>query len=256
MTGLPVLLHRHFSPFRMYVDRATRTVVVLNPKVASRNVRFILSSALKEVRGLSDPSAGRYSLFRNAREFPFAPVRDYIDALRHPDRYAFYCFVRNPYSRLKSAWVDKIVFGEGERVKRTARSQVPSIRRFAAGRRLTGSEPDTPIPFESFLDFVESQPDGHRDKHWDLQSEVLFLDTFRYERIFRIETEFCEGMTTVLIRLGATEELATTLAATRRGEGPRYAAAVYDAEIADRAKSIYARDFERLDYQTDCWAGL
>ena len=56
---LGILLRRHFSPYNVYVDRASRTVVVLNAKTGSRNIRFILKRALQDVRGLSDPSEGR-----------------------------------------------------------------------------------------------------------------------------------------------------------------------------------------------------
>ena len=71
---IAVLTERHFSPFKTYVDRAHRTVVVLNPKVGTKTFRQALVDGLREVRGQADPSAGRYRLFSNARRFPFAPV--------------------------------------------------------------------------------------------------------------------------------------------------------------------------------------
>jgi hypothetical protein len=255
MTGLPVLLHRHFSPFRMYVDRATRTVVVLNPKVASRNVRFILSSALMEARELSDPSEGRYGLFKKAREFPFAPVRDYLDVLRHPDRYAFYCFVRNPYARLKSAWVDKIAIGETEGFRRSARGYLPALRRFARQRGLPGGTNDF-IPFGTFVAFVEWQKDGRRDKHWDLQTSVLLADVLKYTETFRIETEFAEGMRLVLRRLNVLNCRSEMLIDVRRGIGPKHDRAVYDAILAQRAFGIFAHDFQAFGYHADSWQGL
>ncbi len=36
---------RHFSPFKTYVNRERRTVVVLNPKVGTKSFRQILTDA-------------------------------------------------------------------------------------------------------------------------------------------------------------------------------------------------------------------
>src|SRR6187551_388641 len=100
----------HFSPFKTYVNRAHRTVVILNPKVGTKTFRQALVDGLREVHGLTDPSAGRYRLFRNARRFPFAPPGDYAHALRFPGEYQYFCFVRNPYARLRSAWLNKFAY--------------------------------------------------------------------------------------------------------------------------------------------------
>ncbi|MGC9320389.1 MAG: sulfotransferase family 2 domain-containing protein, partial [Armatimonadota bacterium] len=114
--------HPHFSPYRCYVDRECRTVVVLNPKVGTTTFRHVICHGLREVRGYADPSQGRYRPFHRARDFAFAPVRDYFHALGHPEEYSYYCFVRNPYARLRSAWLDKMAFGHEE-------GYPPSVRR-------------------------------------------------------------------------------------------------------------------------------
>ena len=64
-----ILMRRHFSPFKTYVNRGRRTVVVLNPKVGTKSFRLMLTDALRELHGVTDPSEGRYRLFRKAREF-------------------------------------------------------------------------------------------------------------------------------------------------------------------------------------------
>ena len=77
-----ILRRRHFSPFKTYVNRSRRTVVVLNPKVGTKSFRQALTDGMREVFGITDPSQGRYRLFRKAREFQFAPIRDYAHAFR------------------------------------------------------------------------------------------------------------------------------------------------------------------------------
>ena len=64
-----ILGRRHFSPFKTYVNRDHRTVVVLNPKVGTKSFRQALTDGMRAVFGITDPSEGRYRLFRKAREF-------------------------------------------------------------------------------------------------------------------------------------------------------------------------------------------
>ena len=43
------------------------------------------------------------------------------------------------------------------------------VRRFAVEQNLPGSDPESAIPFATFVSYVESQPEGRRDQHWDTQ---------------------------------------------------------------------------------------
>ena len=136
-----ILRRRHFSPFKTYVNREHRTVVVLNPKVGTKSFRQALTDGMREVFGVTDPSEGRYRLFKKAREFQFARIRDYAHAFRFPGEYQFFCFVRNPYARLRSAWQNKFAYGHMQGYSRSIRRrELGRLRRFAtrgeaAGRR-------------------------------------------------------------------------------------------------------------------------
>ena len=61
-----VLGLKHFSPFKTYVNRKHRTVVVLNPKVGTKSFRQALTDGMREVYGIKDPSEGRYRLLKKA----------------------------------------------------------------------------------------------------------------------------------------------------------------------------------------------
>lgn len=252
-----VLGRKHFSPFKTYVNRAHRTVVVLNPKVGTKSFRQALTDGMREVHGITDPSEGRYRLFRKAREFQFAPLRDYAHAFRFPDQYQFFCFVRNPYARLRSAWQNKFAYGHVEGYSRSIRRrELGRLRRFARAAALPGAAATEAIPFETFLAYVESQPAGRRDHHWDGQHEVLLMDDIRYERIFRMEGEFATGLAQIFERIGLTGPALQHILATRRNVSPPEESPVYTAELAGRVFHLYQRDFSQFGYEPDSWRGL
>jgi hypothetical protein len=252
-----ILTRRHFSPFKTYVNRARRTVVILNPKVGTKSFRQALTDGMREQFGISDPSEGRYRLFRKAREFQFAPIRDYAHAFRFPGEYQFFCFVRNPYARLRSAWQNKFAYGHQQGYSRSIqRRELGRLRRFAAAAGLPGAAAGTAIPFDTFLSYVESQPAGHRDHHWDEQHAVLLMDSVRYEQWFRMEGEFDSGMRRIFERIGFGSALIDRLLTTQRNVSPRSGAPVYDALLAARVHRLYARDFAAFGYDEDSWRGL
>jgi hypothetical protein len=252
-----ILWRRHFSPFKTYVNRGRRTVVVLNPKVGTKSFRKVLTDAMRELHGTEDPSEGRYRLFKKAREFQFAPVRDYAHAFRFAGEYRFYCFVRNPYARLRSAWQNKFAYGHEQGYSRSIRRrELPRLRRFARAAGLPGGAHGAAIPFTTFLEYVENQPSGRRDHHWDDQHHVLLMDDIRYERCFRMEGEFSEGMRCILGRLALTGPVVDGLLATRSNSSPVEELPVYTEDLAARVYRLYARDFALFGYSAEAWRGL
>jgi hypothetical protein len=252
-----ILRRRHFSPFKTYVNRARRTVVVLNPKVGTKSFRKVLTDAMRELQGIDDPSEGRYRLFKKAREFQFARIRDYAHAFRFPGEYQFFCFVRNPYARLRSAWQNKFAHGHEQGYSRSIRRrELPQLRRFARRAGVPGGAAGSAIPFTSFLAYVESQASGRRDHHWDDQHHVLLMDDIRFERCFRMESEFTEGMRCILERLALTGPLVEDMLAMRRNASPPEDSPVYTESLAARVHRLYARDFALFGYSAESWRGL
>jgi len=252
-----VFKDHHFSPYKVYVNRPQRTVVVLNPMVVSQSFRFALNRGLLEFRGLADVSEGRYRAFKKAREFPFARLRDYVHAFRFAEEYSFLGFVRNPYRRLRSAWLDKLAFGHRDGYPRSTRRRVLGpLRRFAREHHLAGGEAGAAIPFATFVAYVESEPTGRRDHHWDEQYSVLLMNHVRFAQVFQLETNYHEGLTRIFLQLGFTPEQVAQLVATQRNTSPPPVEPVFDEMLAARVRRVYARDFETFGYDPDSWRGL
>jgi hypothetical protein len=249
-----VLRSKHFSINKTYVNRERRTVVILNPKVGTKSFRLALTEGLRKSHGLADPSEGRYPYFKKAREFSVAPLRDYAHAFRFPAEYQFFCFVRNPYSRLRSAWLNKFAYGHLQGYSRSIRRrELGRLRHFARGASLAGGADGTAIPFETLVAYVESQPAGARDHHWDDQCHVLLMDCVQYAQCYRMEGEFDTGLRAIFSRIGIAAEVVEELLAIQRNVSPRDEAPAYDAELAARVYRLYARDFAAFGYDRESW---
>ena len=94
--------------------------------------------------------------------------------LDNPDFFVF-CFVRNPYARLLSAYLDKIV---------TGRNPKKSIL-IAMGEDY--SDLSREISFQEFVDTICQQSVLQMDVHWRIQYYQTFQDTINYDFIGRME---------------------------------------------------------------------
>ena len=247
----------HFSQNRMYVNRRLRLVLVLNPKVGTTFFREALSAGLKEHCGLADPSEGRYWPFEMPRQFPMAKIRDYFAALRRPDEFEFYAFVRNPYARLFSAWKDKFYNGHHQGYPPLfLGSRLNTLRSFARSRKVAGGREGELIPFETFVRYVLSGEIGRMDHHWDAQQSVLMMDRFRYTSLFRIEDQRFEGMLTIFGKLGFGKDWISARASQLRNESGNDRPAWYDQNLAHDVYAKFQYDFDALGYERESWRQL
>ena len=252
-----VMTHRSFSWFKVFIAREHRTVVVLNPKVGTTTFRNVVQRAYREVLGHRNLSNGLYRSIKKAREFPIPPPWDYIHAFSHSEQYNFYCFVRNPYSRLKSAWLDKLALGHETAYPPSIRGKVISrIRHFARDHDLPGQEEGSAVPFATFVAYVAAPTTGKRNHHWDEQYSILLMDCILYSQVFKMETQFAEGTKQILARLGVPESWTEEVLAKPINQSPKITQEVYTAELAAQVQRAFARDFAVLGYDADSWRGM
>lgn len=247
---------RHFSPSRLYVDRSHGFVVVLNPKVASTFLRDFLTRGVKAHYGWDDPSQGRFGPLSMARRFPVAPVGDYVDALRNPDRYAAFAFTRNPYLRLKSAWKDKFHNGHLHGYSRSTRTRtLAPLRAFARKAGLEGAADGTPVPFSTFVAHVVASRPGTLDHHWDRQHLVLMDGQFPRVRYFKVESEFADGLVEIFHGHGGFARDWVLANNQRRNASRSDDLAVYDEDLARQVHAAHERDFALFGYDRESWRG-
>ena len=202
-------------------------IYVETPKVACTAVKRVLQTA---AQGGAEPAANVHDRLAS----PLPRVSEEFDAFMAlcdaPDTFRF-CFVRNPFTRILSCYLDKFVKNDWERAR-----LAPTL----------GFGPDAPPSFRDFLEAVRAQPEHERDIHWATQVFLLRPNRFRYSFIGRFElfdaqfAKICRELDLDYAPKPSDKAHATSAgAALAEHLGP---------EEADLLRDIYADDFRFFGY--------
>ncbi|QIZ81388.1 sulfotransferase family protein [Thalassovita gelatinovora] len=204
-------------------------VYVETPKVACSSIKRMLQIA--EVDG----DLSRLSDDVHDRELsPLKPM--YTDPAAFnklfddPGTFRF-CFVRNPYSRALSCYLDKFVQNEIARPR-----FLPQL----------GFSPDSHVTFRDFLLAVRDQTEAECNPHWAPQNFLLNPHAMKYSFIGRFE--FLDThVQLVAERLGFAQYAGQLVAPHRTSAADKVRQHYSRAEI-DLVQQIYAGDFEAFGY--------
>jgi hypothetical protein len=146
--------------------------------------------------------------------------------------------VRNPYTRLTSAWRNKIRLCEPATrdVYTHIKGRLPDFRKKSV------------VSFPEFVEYLASECDLRAcDGHWRRQVDHTFFPALNFSLVARVE-RFGEGLRAFELHLGLSQ---LPVAAERN------VSVVYDApytkELADRVYSLYRSDFQVLGYDRNSW---
>jgi hypothetical protein len=152
-------------------------------------------------------------------------------------KYFIFSFFRNPYSRLLSAYLDKIAGDLGN----------PKYRwvSVACGRDATAD-----VTFAEFISLLEN---GHllNDLHWVPQTVLCPFKIHELDMIGKIE-DLQAGLNQVMEHLWQHREpnALVTRQHNRRNASHKLEA-YYDKEIKERVYALYRDDFEQIGYAQD-----
>lgn len=208
----------------LHVSPRLDLVYVNNPKVACSSIKLTLQQA-----ELADPA---YSPATSVHDHEASPLLTYPEvqgqeAAALAGRFVF-SFVRNPYTRLRSVYLNKIV-------------QPQKQGKF---RRTAGFAPEDCPPFADFVHAVCAQDPLQQNPHWRLQALNLSVDQIRFDMLGRLET-----FATDWARLASTRDLPAkpSFAGKRTGSGPQ-AELTFDAAMIRAVAAAYGPDFEHFGY--------
>lgn len=248
MKLLSALMLPHFSLYKTYVNVEDKKILFFNPKVASTTLRILITDAY--IQANKKPFRSALWPISKVRRYTAASLRDYKYALNHIEDFDLYAFVRNPYTRVISAWRDKIYRGHFSGYPKSVKPEIPLMRRFAKQNELLGAADGSLIPFTTFLQYIDNQNEGSRNQHWDTQISVLNTNSFRFSRLYKIETEFELGITELLRNFNLDNDWFKQRVNLKANKSSH----VYESPLTDETAAligkIYQSDFNRLGYST------
>lgn len=154
-------------------------------------------------------------------------------------------FVRNPWTRLLSAYRSKI---EGRSI-----GNLPNRTRNYFQRCIIEQMGGGPVSFEEFVTFLEQTPLSQMNEHWMPQYLIAGLDEIKYNFIGKMET--LEEDAILLVRRCGLASFYTgniaTVPKTASSEN-LVLATYYSSQLIDRVGRIYIGDIQRLGY-TSPW---
>jgi hypothetical protein len=184
------------------------------PKAANTSVVFTLE---KLRTGVAPDSV---KIKRNFRR----PSQLSEDEVRALDSYFKFTFVRDPFTRVLSAYLSKVVPG----------AIVPP--------RLRGGATPT------FADFCEFLRDGglHENAHWAPQTSLLLMRPGQFDFIGKVE-QFDRDIRVVLDRLGGSAD-SIVYHSSRPTQAAQHMDEFYDERSRSLVRDLYREDFAAFGY--------
>jgi hypothetical protein len=186
----------------------------------------------------------RWAEASDARKTPWDGYNaDDIDRLMADlmNKFAF-TVVRNPYAKLLSGYLDKVVRWQG-RVARNPDTNETS--RFSLA--------SVPTSFADFVDIVCAQPDRETDLHWTSQTYKTLFHFVKYNHIGHFE-DLPGIFARINRRFVASEPERENVAGHRTSASGKVREHYTDA-IAAKVYDRYREDFETFGYSADPFAG-
>jgi hypothetical protein len=242
LTAKQVTEHLRYSTF---VSMRGRYLYFAVAKAACTQMKEILR-ALEGAPPVQWPAEevweSRREMFVHARQnVPLPSLIDLDDeeqreVLESPD-FLRMTVVRNPYTRLLSAWKNKVRPCEPgyESVYVSIRGHLPQL----GAKSL--------ITFEEFVGYIARQCDLRTcNLHWRRQVDYTYLEALNYSYVGKMEE-----MPAVLERFQQHVRLSKALQAEGKNVSRQGVTAAYTPELAANVCALYQADFERLGYSPD-----
>lgn len=155
-----------------------------------------------------------------------------------------FSFVRNPYSRLVSAWADK--FQGKPLIAGNSFIEQYRAHRAAIGYALPDG-PDETLSFPQFVEFAAATADRRVNAHWQLQSDLIAMPGIKLDLIGKVET-FRDDFNRVLDHAGAGDRFRQAIGVPLNTSRHRQWQDYYTDALAARVHHAYERDFDRFGY--------
>jgi len=222
--------------YAVYISLKHKYIFVETAKVACSSIKLTLQRLELEDKNFKRDN------FQDVHNRQFSPLLRLqqvpgFERLLSGNNFFRFCFVRNPYTRTLSAYLDKIK-GNSMREKSKILSQLG----------YDTNDISTPISFEQFVAALEEQSILMMDNHWRHQYYSTYQDTINYHFIGKLES-FDEDFSFVMKKIGAQdyykqESRHATNSVSKLRE-------YYTDDLLNRVYCLYKLDFEAFGYNKE-----
>lgn len=243
---------------RIYVLPDARLVFTALNKNACTSLKWMIAQVAGEDLGSFKAGIGTYTTDResihNRRLWKRALTMDLVDpairaGIQPDDGWLIFAVVRDPRSRMFSAWQNKLLFNNAGYAKWRGEPWYPR-----GGFDAAAIVDD----FARFVDALDADPDHPlllNDNHFRSQTMLLRLDHLTYSRIYDI-SEIATAVDDIQAHLAELGIAAPEFPVERANDTPLPAnTAVIDPAIRGKIERIYAEDFRRFGDRWD-FAGI
>jgi len=199
------------------------------PKVGCSTIKRTLHKL--EVDNVSDIPEDVHDKNSSPLLSPLELEKNFTEYLN--DDYFKFTFVRNPYTRILSCYLDKIV----------GRSKIVFLPKI-------GFDPNAELSFKEFLLAVKKQSYAEMDSHWTPQSVLLAADSISLDFIGRQEN-FDNDLQKALAIINKTKSNTIENEALHAVGANKKLQEYITDDIANLIQEIYTDDFLLYGYSTD-----
>lgn len=157
--------------------------------------------------------------------------------LENPDYFVF-CFVRNPYTRILSAYLDKIV------------KSYPQKKQILIAMGYDPSDLSKEVSFQNFVDVVCSQSVSEMNPHWRVQYYQTFQDCIHYDFIGKLENfEHDTAYVFRKVKMNYTNYYRSEIRHATKSK--KFLCEFYSDSLKEKVYQKFKIDFEYFGYDKD-----
>ena len=218
----------------IYISFQFKYIYVQTPKVGCSTIK----SSLQKLELLDHANILDHKFIHNRNYSPLlkpSQVQNLHLLFERPDFFKF-CFVRNPYTRILSAYLDKIV--------RNKRAKIQILRR----HRKSYFRKDRFVSFTEFVKIISKIPPEQKNSHWREQFYESMWSKINYDFVGNFE-EIEDDLTKVLAHVSNGS---FTNLSPKNHHGTNASSKLldyYTQESLDLVNAIYLKDFEAFGYK-------
>lgn len=219
----------------IYISLKNRYLYVQTPKVASTTIKYRLHKLESEGTQINPDTLPLHPTIRDTIHIkPFQLPDNVLTEVFDDEKFFRFCFVRNPYVRVLSCYLDKIKGKEPESVGIYNALNVP----FQTDE----------VSFEYFIEYLESDVDNIQkwNPHWRPMHFLLRPDLIDYSLIGKLEN-FDSDFMMLQKRLEGRLDESSTRAPHKTASNDK-TDLYYTKHLQKRVENIYWMDFESFNY--------